>query len=237
MIVSKYTTEVRFICETEAGCDESQGFDKIDEIIESAIPKIFNFDFPIFDENYRVPLCKKILKHYYTREIACETVGLWKMFLSNRLNEIMPYYNQLYESELLKFNPLYDMEIIKEGNRKNDGNNTQTANGTNTVSTDNTGNTYELYSDTPQGALNGVDSETYLTSATKNKLNTNNTSKGNSTNSSNTVIKSAEDYVESIKGKGSGISYSKMLMEFRKTFLNIDMDIINDLENLFFGLW
>lgn len=109
--MSKYTTEVRFICETEAGYLESKGFNTIDDILTIAAPKVFNFDFPIFDENYRLPLEKKILRHYYTREISEETVGLWKLRLQDRLCMIMPYYNQLYESELIQFNPLYDVDV------------------------------------------------------------------------------------------------------------------------------
>lgn len=71
--MSKYTTEVRFICETAAGLTESSGGDSVNSIIQKAAPIIFNFPFPIFDENYRNVLEQKILKHYYTREIAFET--------------------------------------------------------------------------------------------------------------------------------------------------------------------
>lgn len=104
-IMSKYTTEVRFICENSAGLSVSEGADNVDSVLDKCWNKVFNFDFPIFDENYRQVLCRKILKHYYTREIAHETVGRWKLALNAKLNEIMPYYNQLYKSELLEFNP------------------------------------------------------------------------------------------------------------------------------------
>ena len=64
-ILSKYTTEVRYICETAANLTESKGYSYIDEILTAAAPKIFDFEFPIYDENYRSILEKKILKHYY----------------------------------------------------------------------------------------------------------------------------------------------------------------------------
>lgn len=118
--MSKYTTEVRYICEQAAGLEESKGFDSVENILTIAAPKIFNFNFPIFDENYRIVLEKKILKHYYTREIGAETVGLWKLWLDSRMNEIMPYYNQLYESELIDFNPLYNTDYTKEYQKTND---------------------------------------------------------------------------------------------------------------------
>ena len=84
--MSKYTTEVRFICENNAGLVDSEGYNSINQILNDCVDKVFNFDFPIFDENYRKVLEIKILKHYYTREIATETVGLWKHFLDMRLN-------------------------------------------------------------------------------------------------------------------------------------------------------
>ena len=136
--MSKYTTEVRFICENSAGLSESEGADNVDSVLDRCWNKVFNFDFPIFDENYRQVLCRKILKHYYTREIAHETVGRWKLALNAKLNEIMPYYNQLYKSELLEFNPFYDVDLTRSregsGTRDTTGStsNTSTESGTNT---------------------------------------------------------------------------------------------------------
>lgn len=111
--MSLYTTEVRYICETLANYDESQGYKRVNDIVEQAAPQIFDDDFPIFDETYRPILEAKILKHYYTREIGFETVGLWQLKLNNKMNEIMPYYNKLYNSELLEFNPLYTVNLKK----------------------------------------------------------------------------------------------------------------------------
>ena len=62
--MSKYTTEVRFICENSAGLKESEGANNVDSILDRCWDKVFNFEFPIFDENYRKVLCKNILKHY-----------------------------------------------------------------------------------------------------------------------------------------------------------------------------
>ena len=109
--MSKYTTEVRFICEQKAGYDESAGSNKVNDILDRSWDKIFDFDFPIFDENYRKPLCKKILRHFYTREICEETVGLWKLRLEDKMNMLMPYYNKLYDSELLSISPLVNYRV------------------------------------------------------------------------------------------------------------------------------
>ena len=117
MTVSKYTTEVRFICESKSGLAESKGCDNVDEVLENSWNKIFTTNCTFFDETYRSVLCKKILKHYYLREICSETVGIWKLWMNTKLEEIMPYYNQLYESAKIEFNPMHDVNLTREHKR------------------------------------------------------------------------------------------------------------------------
>lgn len=119
--MAKYTTEVRHICENYANLTESKGYNSVQSILNDSWDKVFDFDFPIFDENYREPLCKKILKHFYTKEIGEETVGLWKLRLDDRMNEIMPYYNKLYESELISIEPLVNYRVRTTGNNTKTG--------------------------------------------------------------------------------------------------------------------
>lgn len=435
--MAKYTTQVRSICESYAGLEESGGFGDIKDIISASKDKIFG-DYPIFDEEYRSVLNTKILTHYYMREIGMETVGLWKHYLNMRMNEIMPYYNKLYESELLEFNPLYDVDYKKTGTR--DGQKTgsetgeslvngnvkttgtvtddkienktdamtgnvkdeNTADKTNTMTgtvadssnniktdkmtgtvlednesfnddrttgtikdeganeslrTDNLQNTstdggtegvatstankndhWDYFNDTPQGSVQNLADLTYLTNArhitddgtgstsnqtttfgktntgtntgtvknegsdentrtyntdekntstdentkTYDTLNTmtddgeaiktydtknSETGSGESTKTYDTLntvdgtgqdiktydtdvdksekgvtnkqtdLNTTEDYAEHVVGKIAGKSYTQLLMEFRESFLNIDMLIIRDLNDLFFGLW
>lgn len=319
--MSKYTTELRFICETEAGKTESVGFSDVDEVISDALPHIFDFDFPIFDENYRVPLETKIIRHYYTREIGLETYGLWKLKLQTKLNEIMPYYNKLYESELYKYNPLYDVDMTtthvgrrtgentnidsrisernNSGTSKNVGDETTAdtnkattsgeRNVENTGSETNTGRSKnsatrdyqrdDAYSDTPQGTLNNVRNLNYLTnarnivdtemtnengettgaSASENKQSETNqqTVTGDNTSATKRVSertdvftennkdegmntetsKSTEDYVLHVMGKSAGVNYARMIKDFRDNLLNIDMDVIRELNDLFMLIW
>lgn len=96
--MSKYTTELRYLIEND--------FD------------IGLKNYPIFDENYRELLNQKIINHYYFREIGMETAELFKRYLNTTMNEIMPYYNQLYKSELLEFNPFYNVDktIVSDKN-------------------------------------------------------------------------------------------------------------------------
>lgn len=279
--MSKYTTELRYICETEAGLSESVGQTKIKDVIAKAIPKIFDFDFPIFDESYRNVLETKILKHYYTREIGLETYGLWKLKLDTKLNEIMPFYNQLYKSALLEFNPLYEIDYSKTGNRDSSGTRDNTENNSEsydesidynesheesttnsndgTLTKGTTTTTTNYYSDTPQGTISNVIDGTYLTNATYNvagNTGSDNTSNNGSVDSngssksknekdgsrkgsksSNSNLTDTESYLESVRGKMSSKSYSALLIEYRETFINIDMMLIEELSDLFFGLW
>lgn len=299
--MSKYTTELRYICETLAGLSESVGYADIEEVIKNCLPKVFDFNFPIFDESYRSVLETKILRHYYTREIGLETVGLWKLKLSTKLNEIMLYYNKLYKSELIEFNPFYDVELTRErkiegkgtkdtenSENRSGSNNTETtqnndstvketggdksttngtANGTQNQNTN--GNGTNMYSDTPQGAITDLQAGRYLTNATIDSAtntfagsssdtttqtteNTNNSTVDSSgsvdgtTESdfnskmngfSNTTLSNTEDYLERVIGSNGGENFSKRLNDYRSTFINIDMMVINELEDLFFGLW
>ena len=242
--MSIYTTELRFICESKAGISNSVGFNQIDDVISNSWNKIFD-NFPIFDESYRSVLCSKILKHYYTREISAETVGLWQLWLNTRMGEIMPYYNKLYESALLEFDPFKDTNYSRNhggtftGDTRRNGRSDVSVD--NSVTSNGTSNSKNLFSDTPQGAITNIENESYLTNATLIKDTDTNTTTtdGNSTtqNTETTGITNTDNWIETIVGKQSTVSYSKLLQEFRDTFLNIDVMIINDLSDLFMNLW
>ena len=247
--MSKYTTEVRFICEQKAGHESSAGFTQIDDILDKSWDKIFTSNVAFFDEDYKPFLCKKILKHYYTREICAETVGLWQLWLNTRLEEIMPYYNELYKSAQLEFEPFDDVNYTRESNRKNTENENNTKTGTNnrTINSNSSGNsntdTIDKYSDTPQGSISNLSNDTYLTNARITSDDNSFTSENNGTdnltiNETNDRDKNGnEDYFEKIMGKQGTKNYSEMLLDFRRTFLNIDLQVIDEFSDLFFGLW
>lgn len=259
--MSKYTTEVRFICESEAGYTESQGYKKIDDIINVARPKIFDFDYPIYDTAYKPVLETKILKHFYTREICEETYGLWKLRLEDKLNIIMPYYNQLYNSELIQFNPLYDCDYTINHSGQGSGTSNELNRNTRTLNTQDSNSSssapknsrWDLYSDTPQGGINGITADndsvannTYLTDARHIIEDGTGSTASSTLNKTGTIgdnggvdrqSTTLDSYIDRVNGKRGNASYSKLLQEFRDTMLNIDAMIIKDLEPLFFGLW
>lgn len=236
--MSKYTTQLRFICETSANLTVSSGFNDIETVLDKSWDKIFS-DFPIFDEKYRPELCKKILRHYYTREICCETLGRWKLFLSDKMKNIMPYYNQLYQSELLKIQPLVsvDRSVTHEGSKTETKTTNRNGSNTSNSRTDGSTDTWSYYSDTPQGGINGLDTNDYLTNATHNR-GTDGTSSSLNGTTSDTETGSgngSDSYVDNVLGFEG--NQSEMLLKFRETFLNIDIMIINELNDLFFTIY
>lgn len=243
--MAKYTTQLRSICEELSGFGKAGGYTDVEQIVTAAMPKIFSFSYPIFNEGYRGALQKKILMHFYTREIGFETYGLWKLKLQTRLNEIMPYYNQLYESEQIQFDPMANVKFTEVlDSDKNQTQDDRTSTDTNEDyhrSTTTNGADYDLYSATPQGGLQGVDSEAYLTEATKyvKGAGAEEDNSGNTTTDStyNSTVNATQDDTRTIEGKNSAESFSEFLQQYRDTFLNIDMQVIDDLEPLFMGLW
>lgn len=292
---ARYTMDVRTICETYANVESPAWSDQtnVDTVIDSAIPKVFNFSFPIFSEDYRKTLEHHILQHFYTREIAFQTVGRWKLGLQQKLNDIMPYYNKLYESQELDVDPFNNIDVTETsesiGNSTTKNNVTRngtsttagttetddTDNGTSTTETSGTTTTNnkqettsshtDAFSDTPQGTLSNVDNLTYLTEyrkigennnvtdigeqttngssdvSTHNEANstttTNSKTDSDSTETENGETTSNDNYTKTIKGKNTGTSYSELIMAYRETFLNIDMMIIEELEELFLQIY
>lgn len=211
---AKYTTLVRDVCEYYAGINST---DKggINAVLDNSWDKIFSNNWEIFAESYRKVLCEKILRKYFTREICAETVGLWKLWMDATMCEIMPMYNQLYETTLIKYDVFNNVDVTttfnKSGkeNTSNSGssNTTDSGNVTDNGTTNgmsemthsgkvaNTSTTWNLHSDTPQGGITGIENEQYLSDATKNTTNgnttTNNTDTGSNSINTNETRKTS----------------------------------------------
>lgn len=250
----------------------------------------FNFGldkYPIFDSEYRFILNQKILEHYMFYEIGFETPALFKHYLNTRMNEIMPYYNQLYNSELLEFNPLWDTDYKRKDDRTNLNDRKQDTTGsllsetksknedtsnTQSVRNDNeniTGkdktdlNQKHVRSDTPNNLLviddiisnnyasqADINHDTSVTDSTQERQLTSNNNTDfigntdfNSNLDTNTTgnlkedITNIDDYLSHVYGNTGRKNFSELLNDYRNSFLNIDVQIIEELDDLFFGLW
>lgn len=154
--MSVYTTELRYIVEEWTTAEPEAG---IDEMITGAIPAIFNFTFPIWDETYRQTLCHKILDYYWLREIGFETAALWRMYLKRKLQNIMPYYVELHKSVEAEYNFLEPYNVTESISRESEGygNNSSTGSTTNdgATNTDSSGTNNTTVDETT--ASNGSD--------------------------------------------------------------------------------
>lgn len=233
--MSKYTTELRFLIEN--------GYD------------LGLSEYPIFNESYRTALNKKITDHYMFREIGLETPGRFRHYLKTRMNEIMPMYNKLYQSELISFNPMYDHDITETSKKETEG----TASGKNqaasagTVSSTTDGSDgrtdtgLAVSSTTPQGlitrpnllgdiyASNAQRSENTDAGTNHSESDTNSTNQDYTENSSQ--IQNTDDFLRHVAGNTGSKNFSELLQDYRATFLNIDMMIIRDLSDLFMQVY
>lgn len=206
-----------------------------------------NFDFgltsyPIFDEDYRETLNYNILNYYYESEIGVETAALFKKILNDRLRLIMPKYNIMYnaQNELLQNGILGNVNLKEVMDRNTNTNSSQTNTGTATQTGSSQADNKNLYQDTPQGqvSMETLDSaNVYATNFTIDR-NNNQSTVTDSSNSSRTGVNSGTDYWIRTKIGNDGTKYNfdiynKVLNELQ----NIDMLIINELDDLFMGIF
>lgn len=239
--MSNYTTTIKELCENQFN---------------------FNLDnYPIFDETYRNTLNLKILNHFYFDEIAYETPQIFNFFLGVKMNEIMPYYNELYkmQKQILNDNNLFINYVMNEENTlKNIANTHLSSNSINnsltqsngTHSEQNTDNTTkkDVYQDTPNGPVNNTSFENFNYASNldlakqenQHHINVNATDETTNTNEQNTT--GTQDSTNNSLGNKSltgltGLTKIDVLNKFNTSIKNIDMEIINRLSPLFFGLY
>lgn len=252
-------------------------YESLDLMIDSVSIDMLGM-YPIFDENYRLELNRKIIRHYFLRELCVNNYARWKFFIQTDLYEKMPYFNQLYETQLIEFDLFDNMDLTTTmdrdltssqdhtnkrdetttdskdeiSNRKLEDTLSSTNNQTGLVD----GETKQIYEDTPYSKIQNYD---YATNLTTDKEKTNSTvdSKGeqkqnqdmentlktdninlfesesvNTTKGNNT-----EDYVKRIFGKTGTRSKADLLMEFRRSIINVDEEVIKSLEDNFYGYY
>lgn len=203
--------------------------------IKTLIDNNFDFqlnEYPIFDENYRETLNKNILYHYYENEIGFETAPLFRFYLKQKLNEIMPYYNELYKAQKTVLNNLLNnVNITETFNRDTSSNTTSQSNSVNSG----TNNSKNLFLDTPQGNeyKGEMEDTNYATNVTFNKNNINNTIN----DTSNVNGTGLENYVKTIIGNNGNKYNIDILNDVKNKLMNIDLMIINELNDLFMQIF
>lgn len=224
--MSKYTTELRFICD-RLGRDEVESWFKDYDLRDYLRPTEITV---IEDANIwsKDKLAKKIVDHYYTREIGFETMGLFKHYVKFTMNELMEEKLPLIYSVSIGYDPLINVDYTESFTRniKNDGTSESTTN------TNSSG--LGVNSDTPQGQISkeNILAGSYASSTSASEAESEGSD--NTTTSNNTD----EVYTKRIKGNSGTLTTAQALIkQYRENIIAIDRDIINELNDLFMGLY
>lgn len=191
--------------------------------------------YPIFDESYRDSLNRKIIAHYWNREIGMETISMFKFALMRRMAEIMPYWNQIYKTTLHEIDPFSTVSLTtaRDDATTEDTNATNTTGGKATTTTG--GRT--VNSDFPQSALSGNADYASTGADAKSTAETDQNSTGTTTGK-NTAKVTGSSTTSGYQGH-----QADMLSKVRAAVLNVDMLVIGGaagqpgLDDLFLGVY
>lgn len=195
----------------------------IKQLLENNV-ELFDFDYPIFDEEYRKVLEEKIINHYYFREIGQETVGRFKFFLREKMNLIMPHYNKYYKAQNLEQRILDNYDVTEIYERTLSSSNLVTSNSTNKDKNIN------LFSDTPMGKID-IDKNDYVSNMNKNEV------IGENENLTNSTGDNKEQWKRTMQGNIGVQTDGEAVMVYINSLINVDLLVINELNELFMGIY
>lgn len=225
---AKYSVELRNIAETPG-------------------MKVFDFDYHFYEPQFQCDFEEKFIDHYYFDEIGFETVGRFKQRLKSKLNMKMPYYEQLYKTELkaqdIDFLLNKDLRetfirtLDKEDSVK--GQDDTSSSSTNSSSNSATSDIKE--SNVADGVASAKLSDGYLTSVSNNSLKGTSSTTGKEsigkTSSQDSTGKETEKTEFISKGNIGVTSSAELLEKWRSVLINIDEMIIDDCRDLFMGIY
>lgn len=204
MILAKYTMMVKDIVN-----DYYEGTSlSVDDKLEDTREFIFDFNYPVLDDATKKRIEIAILKHYYYREIAFETIGEFKIKLNDRLNLIMGRYNAMYQKQDLSLSPYINSYLKESGD---------------SISTSGVNNeNWQTTSDTPNGILNDLKEGRYSSLATYT------TNEDDTNNSSN-----YRRNVDSL----TGMTYAEAFRNYYDNIISLDEELVGEFSDLFMVIW
>ena len=177
-------------------------------------------------------LAKKIVDHYYMREIGFETIALFKHYVIITMNEIMEKYLPIIYSRCIYYDPLVNVDYTETFERSRE---TTTEGESQSQSQSNTSG-LNVGSDTPQGQISkqSILNGSYATNTSASE----GTSAINDSTSSSGSGNEDEEYSKRVRGN-SGVSATaqKMIEQYRQVIYAVDKEIIEELNILFMGLY
>lgn len=195
--------------------------------------KVFNFDYDFYTDSdiIKSKFEEKFIDEYFFHEIGQETVARFQHRLRTRLNKIMPYYKQLYDTELAAkdINFLLNKDLTETFERVVTGESSSI----NDLTVSDQGETNNKESNIENGNASLELENGSLTNVSKtslsNNTNSNNTSRDNTNQNEITTLKS--------QGNIGITSSAELLDKWRSVIINIDQMIIDACDDLFMQVY
>lgn len=207
--MSKYSLELRYLYEDEKF-------------------NLFSFPYNLYDNDLKPWFEEKFYQHFMFCEIGFDSVAMFKQRLMSKLNDIFPYYKQLYETEIackdIQFmlnkdlKETYVRELTSNSNSSQESN--ATSNGLSTAG--------QL---TPSLIANSQKIDKFMDTAQKDNATSNSTSTGESTGNSK------EEYSLLSQGNIGITSSAELLAKWREVLINIDLMIFEECNDLFMQIF
>ena len=207
--MSKYTLELRYLYKDKKF-------------------KLFDFPYNLYDNDLKPWFEEKFFQHFMFYEIGFDSVAMFKQRLMSKLNDIFPYYKQLYETEIACKNidfmlnkdlkESYVRDLTSSSNSSQESN--AASNGLSTAG--------QL---TPSLIANSEKIDKFMDSAQKDVSSSNTTSNGESTGNSK------EEYTLISQGNIGITSSAELLDKWRQVLLNIDLMIFEECNDLFMQIF
>ncbi len=236
--MAKYTIELRKVCNIYTR-EVVENWFKDYDINDYLRPE----EIQILNKNNmwsKEKLAKKIVDHYYMREIGFETPALFAHYAKVTMNEIMEEKLPLLYSRAIEYDPLINVDFTETFTRTIDSEGTTENTGTSESSSDSTSSNLGINNNTPQQRITkqNLDSGIYASNTNQNDATTaiedSTTTSSNSSNDS-----SMEEHYSRTQRGNSGVSATaqKMVEQYRDNIRAIDKEIIEELNILFMGLY
>ena len=224
-----------------------------DTLTKNIFPSVY--EFYLDDEQVRKAFEEKFINHYYYREIGFESPFMFIHKLESHLKLNMPYWKQLYQTELESRNISFMLNkdlketFIREIDTENQtsGTNTTQQNSTSSSSASQSGTSSNTHKES--GINDGVAqvslNDGYLTGASSDTGDTTNSGTSSSSDDIETTGTSSQtgnekmvDKPELLSQGNIGITSSALLLnEWREVLINMDKIIIDSCSDLFLKIY
>lgn len=244
--MSVYTTQLRWPIEQYKADHPDAVYD--DYGYNAGIWAMLGLDeYPIYDESHRPALNAAIIRHYYFREIAFETLAQFAWYVRAEMQTCMPYFNRLYAAQLQVTDPLTDRDFAHAETWGSDETGSRNDTITSSITTNNTSSTEShdrtVFESTPMneleaGALDGP-SANYATNITwgdgRSSIRDDTETSGTASATQATTANKAgtRDYTE----KGRARSQTELYLEYQKAARSIDAMVVEHLAPYFFAVY